>query len=168
MKGKAVPLKLPILSCRLTAHNVRGNQTRESSRVFESYRRELSLVGPSWCPHSPSYRLSLGPTYWISQSWSLIRSRGRENRLGDAVDRLQKARNNLVGIALRVRAPIFEIAAVPVFDEVDGQPDRSAAIRKTKTEFVDRLRLVQTGQAQMVVGTVDGDVIGNCFLEGLH
>ena|ERR1700739_2492733 len=100
---------------------------------------------------------------------ALIRSYSvSETRSRDGVDRLQKARNDLIGIALCIRAPIFQIALVPVLDEVDRQPDRSAAIGKAITELVDRLRFMQTRQSQMVVGTVDGDVIGNCFLERLH
>src|SRR5580704_7480360 len=71
--------------------------------------------------------------------------------LGDAVDRLQNAGDDLVGIAFRVRTAIFQITLVAILDEVNGHPDRSAAIGETIAELVDGLRFVQTGKTQVVI-----------------
>src|SRR5258706_12706644 len=47
-------------------------------------------------------------------------------------DRLQDLRSDLVGVALRVRAAIFQIALVAVIDEGMRHPDRGAAVRDTE------------------------------------
>src|SRR6202042_1757142 len=87
---------------------------------------------------------------------------------GHTIDRLQNARDDLVRIGLGVRTAILEVALVAVLDEVHRQPDRSAAIRKTIAELVDRLRLMQSSQAKVVVRTVDRDVLRNVLFEGRH
>ena len=40
-------------------------------------------------------------------------------------DRLQDLRGNLVGVALRVRAAVFEVATIAIVDEAMGDSDRS-------------------------------------------
>src|ERR1700730_11733679 len=69
-------------------------------------------------------------------SYALGRSRlgGSRNRR----DRLEDLRSDLVGVALRVRAAIFQIALVAVIDEAVGHADRSAAVSNTIAEFGDR------------------------------
>src|SRR5208283_253736 len=84
------------------------------------------------------------------------------------IDRLKNARDDLVGIGFRVRAAIFQIAFVTVLDEVNRHPDRSAPIGETIAELVNRLRLVQTGQTQMVIRAVNGNVLGDVLFERLH
>src|SRR4029077_14557921 len=89
------------------------------------------------------------------------------SRLRHTVDRLQNARNDLIGVAFGVRAAIFQIALVTVLDELDGHADRSATIRETIAELVNGLRFVQTGQAQMVVRAIHSDMLGDVFFERL-
>ena len=89
-------------------------------------------------------------------------------RLRHRGDRLQNAAGDLVGIALRVRTAIFEVALVAVVDEAVRHADGSAAIGHAVVEFVDRLGLVQAGQAQMVVRAVDGDVLVLVLVERGH
>src|SRR5579872_3209842 len=83
-------------------------------------------------------------------------------------DRLQDLRGDLVGVALRIRAAIFEIALVAVVDEGVRHADRGAAIGHAPAEGVDRCGLVLAGETHVVVRTVDRDVIGAGTLEGLH
>ena len=56
---------------------------------------------------------------------------GRDRR-----DRLQDLRSDLVGVALRVRAAIFEIALVAVLDEAVRHADRGAAVGNAVAELV--------------------------------
>ena len=79
--------------------------------------------------------------------------------LRHGVDRLQDPRSDLVGVPLRVRATIFQVALVVVLDEAVRHADRSAAVGHALGEIVDGLGLVQAGQAQVVVRAVDGDVL---------
>src|ERR1019366_5588436 len=88
--------------------------------------------------------------------------------LRDAVDRLQNARDDLVGIAFRVRAAIFQIAPVTVLDEVNRHPDGSAPIGETIAELVNGLGFVQTRQAQMITRAIHGDVPGDVGGERFH
>src|SRR5438128_5384490 len=86
----------------------------------------------------------------------LSRSRlggGRNGR-----DRLQDLRRDLVGVALRVRAAILQIALVAVVDEGVRHPDRCAAVRDTEGELGDSSVLVLAGQALVVVWAVYHDV----------
>ena len=49
-----------------------------------------------------------------------------------------------------------------------GRRIGGAAIGEAIAELVDGLGFVQAGQAQMVVRAIDGDVLGDVLLEGLH
>src|SRR6185437_14975022 len=69
-------------------------------------------------------------------------------------DRLQDLRSDLVGVALRVRAAIFQIALVTVVHEAVGNADRSAAVGQAVAELVPRRGLVLAGQALVVIRTV--------------
>src|SRR5882757_5678728 len=75
-------------------------------------------------------------------------------------DRLQDLRSDLVGVALRVRAAVFQIALVAVVGEGMRHADRSAAVGNAVGEVTDRRRLVLAGQTHVVVRTVDRDVVG--------
>src|ERR1700746_4178315 len=70
---------------------------------------------------------------------SIDRLRG--GRLGggrNGCDRLQDLRSDLVGVALRVRTAVFQIALVGVVDEGVRHADRGATIGYTPGECVDR------------------------------
>src|SRR3954466_4134867 len=75
-------------------------------------------------------------------------------------DRLQHLRRDLVGVALRVRTAIFQIALVAIVGERVRNADRSAAVGNTPAEGVDRGGLVLAGQAHVVVRAIDRDVVG--------
>src|SRR5580698_269315 len=83
---------------------------------------------------------------------SLGRSRlgGRNRR-----DRLQDLGSDLVGVALGVRATIFQITLVAIVDEAVRDADRCATIGDAVAELMDRSSLVLAGETQMVVRTVD-------------
>src|SRR5712671_4680515 len=72
-------------------------------------------------------------------------------------DRLQDLRSDLVGVALRVRAAVFQIALVAVVGEGMRHADRSAAVGNAVAELVPGRGLVLAGQALVVVRTVDRD-----------
>src|SRR5579859_3254780 len=86
----------------------------------------------------------------------------------DFGDRLLDLLDDLVWIGLGVGTAIFEIALVPVLDEVDRHADRGAAIGQAIAELVDGAGLVEAGQAQVVVWAVGGDVRGDVLLERSH
>src|ERR1700722_19399466 len=98
--------------------------------------------GSSCVPGAPSRVLELG-----------------SSRLGDSRhlgDRLQDLRSNLVGVALRVRTAIFQIALVAAVHEAVGYANRSAAVGQAIAELVPGRGLVLAGQALVVVRAVDG------------
>src|SRR3981189_3432242 len=57
-------------------------------------------------------------------------------------DRLQDLGGDLVGVALRIRTAVFEIALVPVIDEAVRHADRGATVRDAVAELMDRSGLV--------------------------
>src|SRR5437879_10563597 len=72
-------------------------------------------------------------------------SRSRSADFGVRRDRcnsLQDLRSDLVGVALRVRPAVFEIAFVAVVYEAVRYPDRCAAVGHAVAELMDRLGLV--------------------------
>src|SRR4030081_3241297 len=93
-----------------------------------------------------------GPACRASASGRDCLGRGRNGS-----DRLQYLGSDLVGVALRVRAAIFQIALVAVVGEGMRHPDRGAAVRNTVAEGVDRGGLMLSGQAHVVVRTVNRD-----------
>src|ERR1700722_7423902 len=66
-------------------------------------------------------------------------------------NRLQDLRRDLVGVALRVRTAVFQMALVAIVDEGVRNADRSAAIGHAIAELVPRSRLVLAGQTLVVV-----------------
>src|SRR5204862_2679484 len=70
---------------------------------------------------------------------------------GHGGDGLQDAAGNLVGVALRVRPAVFEVSLVVVVHEAVRNADRGAAVGDAVVELVDGLRLMQAGQAQMII-----------------
>src|SRR6516165_2760194 len=98
-------------------------------------------------------REPLGP--WTCQTLS-----GRLGPGGNRCDCLQNLGRDLVGVALRVRTTIFQIAFVAVVDKGMRHADRGAAVGDTPAKGVDRGGLVLAGQAHVVVRTIDGDVVG--------
>jgi len=78
----------------------------------------------------------------ILQSSSLMLGHtGKHGGLRDAIDRLQNARNDLVGITFGVRAAVFQIALVTVLDEVNRHPElRRHEFGETIAELVNGLR----------------------------
>src|ERR1700676_4671248 len=62
--------------------------------------------------------------------WSGLRRRHRG-------DRLQNAAGDLVRVSGRVRTPLFEVAFVTVFDEINRHTDGSPSFRQAVIEFVD-------------------------------
>src|SRR5882757_7892503 len=59
--------------------------------------------------------------------------------------RLQDLRRDLVGVALRVRAAVFQMALIAVVGEGVRHADRSAAVGNAVAEVTDRRRLVLAG-----------------------
>src|ERR1700716_4146427 len=99
-------------------------------------------------------------------AWTFTSRLGGEglgrSRLGDGRnrrDRLQDLGSDLVGVALRVRAAIFQIAFVAVVGERVRNADRSAAVGDTIGEVADCSGLVLAGQPQMVIRSIDSDVV---------
>src|SRR5882757_5298075 len=74
-------------------------------------------------------------------------------------DGLEDLRSDLVGVALRVRAAIFQIALVAVVGEGVRNADRSAAVGNTVAELVPGRGLMLAGQTLVVVRAVDRDVV---------
>ena len=60
---------------------------------------------------------------------------------------LDDDRRDLVGIAIGSRAPVFKTAFPAVLDGGHRDPDRGPTIGHTVAKLVDRLSLVQTGEA---------------------
>ena len=107
-----------------------------------------------------------------------IPGRRRVNRLypihevlfgvGTVGDRMQDAACDLVRVAGGVWTPVLEVALVAVLHEAVRHADRGAAVGEAVVEFVDRLRLVKTGQAQVIVRAVNGDVLVLVLVKGRH
>src|SRR5687768_15652403 len=96
------------------------------------------------------------PRFYSPARFELMRASNKRssdlgNRRRHARDRLQDDRSDLVGVALGVRAAIFEIAAVAVVDEAVRNANGGAAVGHAVAELVPRRRLVLAGQAQVVV-----------------
>ena len=83
-------------------------------------------------------------------------------------DGLKDAACDLVGIALGVWTPVFEVALVAVVHEAVWDANGRAAIGDSVAEFVDGLRLVEAGEAEMVIRAVHGDVFVFVFIERSH
>src|ERR1700754_463698 len=61
-------------------------------------------------------------------------------------NRLEDLRSDLVGVALRVRTAVFQIALVPIVCEGVRNADRGAAVGNAVAELVPRRGLVLAGQ----------------------
>src|SRR5579863_3935880 len=83
-------------------------------------------------------------------------------------DRLKDSAGDLIGISLRIGPAIFEVSTISVVNEAVRDADRSAAIRDTVVKFVNRLRLVQTGQAQVIVRSINGNMLVLVLVECGH
>src|SRR5258706_2897440 len=57
-------------------------------------------------------------------------------------DGLEDLRGDLVGVALRIRAAVFQVALVAVVDEAVRHADRGATVGNAVAELVPRRRLV--------------------------
>src|SRR5437879_5149152 len=84
--------------------------------------------------------------------------RGRLGAGRDFRDGLQDLGRDLVGVALRVRTAVFQIALVSVVGEGVRNADRRAAVGNAVAELVPGGSLVLAGQALVVVRPVDGNV----------
>ena len=73
-----------------------------------------------------------------------------------------------VRVGSRIRPAILQVAAVSVLDEVDRHADGGAAIGQGIIELVDGLRLVEAGEAQVVVRSIHRDVLIDVFGERVH
>src|SRR5688572_18817775 len=74
-------------------------------------------------------------------------------------DRLQDTTGDLVRVALRVWTAVFQVSLVAVVHEAVRDADGSATICDAVVEFVDRLRFMQSGEAEVIIRPVDGDVL---------
>src|SRR5205814_6572319 len=102
---------------------------------------------------------------------SLIASPLGRGRLGagrDFRDGLQDLGRDLVGVALRVRTAVFQIALVSVVGEGVRNADRRATVGNAVAELVPGGGLVLAGQALVVVRPVDGNVVHDILLKGRH
>ncbi len=86
----------------------------------------------------------------------------------DSLDGLEHAARDLVRVALGVRTTILKVALVLVVHEAVGHADRGTAIGDSVAELVDRLGLVESGQTEVVVRTVNGDVLVLVLIESGH
>src|SRR5262245_41386435 len=77
----------------------------------------------------------------------------------DSRNRLENTAGDLVRIPLRIRTAVFEVTLVAAVHKAVRNANRRAAVCHAVVEFVDRLRLVQTGQTEVVVRTIDSDVL---------
>src|SRR5579862_2452792 len=104
---------------------------REATRAFMAARITRARSGRASGGARRDWR---APHHWRSDrdfvvsSQLLLGGDGLGHGFRDAVDRLQNARDDLVGIAFGIRAAIFEIALVTLLDEMNRQADRGAAI----------------------------------------
>jgi hypothetical protein len=69
---------------------------------------------------------------------------------------------------LGVRTTILEVTLVLIVHETVRDTDRSASISDSITELVDRLSLVETSEAEVIVWSVDGDVLVLELVECRH
>src|SRR6266852_131715 len=76
----------------------------------------------------------------LSGSFGAGRNRGH---------RLQDLRSDLVGVALRVRAAVFQVALIAAVGEGMRHADRSAAVGDTVAEGIDRRGLVLARQTHV-------------------
>src|SRR6185369_8382909 len=83
-------------------------------------------------------------------------------------DGLQDLGSDLVGVALGVRATVFQIALVVVLDERVRHADRSTAVGNAVAELVPGGGLVLAGQALVVIRSVDGNVVHEVLVERRH
>lgn len=74
----------------------------------------------------------------------------------------------MIGIALRIRTTVFEVALVTILDEGVRDADGRSTVGDAVGEFIDRLSFVETRQAEMVVWAVNGDVFFAMFGESSH
>ena len=81
---------------------------------------------------------------------------------------LQDPTGNLVGVTLRVGPAILQVAPVAVVGEAMRHADGGTPVGDAIVEFVDGLRLLQPGEAQMIVWAVDRDVLVLLFIERGH
>src|SRR5260370_837168 len=103
-----------------------------TTSALSPLRRRSS--NPSVGAKSASIRAPPAPSSG-GRGWCAL-GRGRFGGGGDGGDRLQDLRRDLVGVALRVRTPIFQVALVAVVDEAMGHADRSAAVGDTVGEGI--------------------------------
>src|SRR6478609_9609158 len=99
----------------------------------------------------------------VQNDLRLPNSRSRDER-----DGLEDPRGDLIRVALGVWTAVFEVALVVVLHEAVRHADGSAAVGEAVGELVDRLGLVETGQAKVVVRAVDGNVLLAMLAEGSH
>ncbi len=83
-------------------------------------------------------------------------------------DRFEDSAGDLVGIPLRIRATVFEVTFVAAVHEAVGDADRGTAVGQAVGELVDRLGFVQPCEAQVVIWTIDGDMLVHVLLELGH
>lgn len=83
------------------------------------------------------------------------------------LDRLDDCTGNHVRIRIRCWSAIFQPTLPAVCDGSDWNSNRSTTIGYTVAELVDLLRFMQTGQALIVIRTVDINVVLDAWFERL-
>src|SRR5260370_15223754 len=163
---RTAPIKASVESRRTTF------SIGDPSSRFCRLRRRIRDQGPTKRNDSPKRSGALAdqvaartpPVRAVCPALGRSRLGGRRH----GRDRLHDLGNDLVGVALRVRAAIFQIALVTVVGEAVRYADRGAAVSNTIRELVDRSGLVLAGQPQMVIRAIDRDVIFAGSFERLH
>ena len=84
------------------------------------------------------------------------------------MNRLENTTGNQIRVSGGIRTAVFEVALVAIINEAVGDTDRGAAVGETVAELVDRLCLVQTGETQVILWAVNGDVLIAEFVKGRH
>src|SRR5580692_973251 len=99
----------------------------------------------------------------VKQFQRRTRSAGRHG-----LDRFDDAAGDEIRVGSGVRTAILEVALVAIVDEAVRQTHRGAAVGQAVVELVDRLRLVQAREAEVIFRAVNGDVLVAMLVECFH
>src|SRR4051812_16217924 len=84
------------------------------------------------------------------------------------LNRLDDSTGDEIRVRGGVRTAILEVALVAAVDEAVRDADRGTTVGDAVRELVDRLRLVQAGEAEVILRAVNRDVFVHVFAERGH
>jgi hypothetical protein len=92
--------------------------------------------------------------------------------LVDLAHRLDDDRADLVGVSIGSDSSVFEASLPAVLDCTDRNPDRSTSVCYPIAKLVDVLCFMLTGQSELVVSAIDGDmfvmILAKCLTDLCH